>query len=65
MWRKIARLFLFFVTSFNYRRYLKIVLAIRMASISEQPCYTLINYPSENEATSEAKLKEDIGKLIS
>lgn len=33
-----------------------------MASISEQPCYTLINFPSENEATSEVKLKEDIGK---
>lgn len=33
-----------------------------MTSISEQPCYTLVNYPTENESVSEAKLKEDLEK---
>ena len=33
-----------------------------MTSIAELPCYTLINYPIENETVTEAKLKEDLGK---
>ncbi|XP_047123999.1 coatomer subunit beta [Hydra vulgaris] len=31
-----------------------------MTSIAELPCYTLINYPIENEPVTEAKLKEDL-----
>ena len=31
-----------------------------MTSISEQPCYTLINYPIENDPAPESKLKEDL-----
>ena len=29
---------------------------------AESSCYTLINYPIENESVTEAKLKEDLGK---
>ena len=36
-----------------------------MTSISEQPCYTLINYPIENDPAPESKLKEDLGMNIS
>lgn len=31
---------------------------------SESSCYTLINYPIENEPVTEAKLKEDLGKYL-
>jgi len=31
-----------------------------MATISELPCYTIINYPAESDAVTEAKLKEDL-----
>lgn len=31
-----------------------------MATISELPCYTLINTPAESEAVTETKLKEDL-----
>ncbi|XP_057297990.1 coatomer subunit beta-like [Hydractinia symbiolongicarpus] len=31
-----------------------------MTSITEQPCYTLVSYPIENESVTEAKLKEDL-----
>lgn len=31
-----------------------------MTAFSELPCYTLINYPSESETLTEAKLKEDL-----
>ena len=29
---------------------------------AESSCYTLINFPIENEPVSEAKLKEDLGR---
>ena len=31
---------------------------------AESSCYTLINYPIENESVTEAKLKEDLGEEI-
>ena len=35
-----------------------------MSSISELPCYTLINHPSEVENSSETQLKSDLGKFF-
>lgn len=32
-----------------------------MASIAEQPCYTLINVPTDAEPPSEMQLKQDLG----
>jgi len=32
-------------------------------SIGEQPCYTLINLPSDSEPPNEMQLKQDLGEL--
>ena len=34
----------------------------KMSSLSEQPCYTLINIPSDAEPPTEIQLKTDLGK---
>lgn len=36
-----------------------------MSTLAEMPCYTLINVPSDVEAWSEQKLKDDLGKFDS
>ena len=35
-----------------------------MVSIAEQPCYTLINIPTDAEPPTEIQLKTDLGKVI-
>jgi len=32
-------------------------------SVSEQPCYTLINLPTDSEPPNEMQLKQDLGEL--
>jgi len=32
-------------------------------SVGEQPCYTLINLPTDSESPNEMQLKQDLGKL--
>ena len=53
-----------------WKLYLKCVVVVlffqknkdKMSSLSEQPCYTLINIPSDAEPPTEIQLKTDLGK---
>lgn len=35
-----------------------------MATLAEQPCYTLINIPSDAEPPTELQLRQDLGQYL-
>lgn len=35
-----------------------------MATLAEQPCYTLINIPSDAEPPTELQLRQDLGQCL-
>jgi len=38
-------------------------MCVAKMSVSEQPCYTLINLPTDSEPPNEMQLKQDLGEL--